>query len=104
MSSVYDRGFRKVTTSDALVEGEPTLFRTGGEILVLLKHAGTCYAADVTRLIDESLPSPAARIASLARAFGAVDLPSWIAAIDRRALPVEIRNGEIWICIDQCAQ
>jgi nitrite reductase/ring-hydroxylating ferredoxin subunit len=106
MVSAYDRGFRKVTTLEDLVEEQPKLFRSGGETLILLKSGNRLFAADATACIEESVASPEARLASVARAFQADRGGSrnWIAAIEARALPVELRDGEIWICVDPCAR
>jgi nitrite reductase/ring-hydroxylating ferredoxin subunit len=101
----WDRGYRKIAALQELRESEPKLFRTGGAIVLLFRTGNSVAAADATNCVSENRDaSSRERLKEVAECLGAeVGLnTSWRELVEQKPLPVEVRDGDIWVCVDQC--
>lgn len=105
MSTAYERGYRKIANTSDLQPEEATLFRSGGSVILLYPGEGTTLlAADVSGCIDESSASALNQVDGVAQCVGAAERQGldWSSMLRDRALPVEVRGEEIWVCVDPC--
>ena len=101
----WERGFRKIATTAELRLGEPMLFRSGGEILVVLRSKSGVVAADATNCVDAAVSdSKQERLEKIGHCLGPATAAQvdWDAILEIRSLPVEVRGEEVWVCVDQC--
>ena len=79
MDTLYDRQYRKIVELETIADGSGSTFETGGTNLRV------------------------ARAGQRATAFELIDAVSPGAATSERELPVEVRDGWVWVCIDLCS-
>jgi hypothetical protein len=102
----WDRGFRKIATTGELRLGEPMLFRSGGQILVILRSTSGVVAADATSCVDAALgETKKERLEKIAQCLGPATggEVNWDSILEIRSLPVEVRSDDVWVCVDQCS-
>lgn len=105
MNTLYDRGFRKITTLSALKADEALLFRTGGSMLVLHRDlSNTILAADATHCVTNTDDTPLEQLAAVIKCLGAADSQGidWKSLLAKNSLQVEVNDSEIWVCVDTC--
>lgn len=77
MSSLYERQYRKIAELAAIADGAHSIFETGGTRLKVLRKGDGAEVFDLT----EKSPGVASE----------------------KALPAEVRDGWVWVCIDLCS-
>jgi hypothetical protein len=100
----YEKGFRKILAVDELTN-EPKLFRSGGAIILVIRTPDGVRAADATGCIEESLDSSRhSRLDQVAHCLGGASAMKvdWHEIVDKKPLLVEIRENDVWVCVDQC--
>jgi hypothetical protein len=105
MIDVYELGYRKMGRVDDLPLEQPRVYRTGGAFILLLRSRFGVRAADVTHCFGADENGAARTLGAVAECLGddALETIDWQSALEEKALPLETREGDIWVCVDQCA-
>ena len=101
----FEEGYTKIASLGELPEGTPRVFRSGGGMLVLRRTGEQIEALDGSCFRDDRATPSEARLQKILDCIAdhaGSSSSEWEELVSRVGLMVQVVDGAIWVCVDQC--